>query len=93
MKDRAIWFRQVWVLDLSLLRAGLGGRKFLYFSIDFFLRFGFGLGIVDLGLLSDVVEVEQLLARLRLSPENLPQRLLLLKFFRVHLSRLHSLKI
>lgn len=89
VKHGPIGLRLLWILDLRLLRAFLGGCQFFLLCVEFLLRFGFGLGVGDLWFLCDVVEIEELLACLSLAAEDLPQCLLLLELLRVDFCLFH----
>ena len=90
IKGGPVRLRQLWVLNLCLLRAFLGGCQFFLLRIKFLLRFGFGLGVGDLWFLCDVVEIKELLARLGLAAEDLPQRLLFLELLGVDFCLFHT---
>ena len=89
MQHRPLGPGQLRVFDFCLLRALFGGGQFLFFGLDFFLGFGFGLGIADLGLFSDIVEIEHLLPGFGLSAEYFPELLLLSQLLGVHFFAFH----
>jgi hypothetical protein len=72
MEDWSLGLGEVGVLNLGFLRAFFIHLGFLFLSLDFFLGLWFGLWVVYLRFLCEVVEVEELLSCFRLTPEYFP---------------------
>jgi hypothetical protein len=72
MEDWSLGLGEVGVLNLGFLRAFFIYLEFLFLGLDFFLGLWFGLWVVYLRLLGEVVEVEELLSCFRLTPEYFP---------------------